>query len=70
MSSKKSTPHLKHGDEPTDLLLALVSSPLETLIERGDAAIFIANGSDGQPVVLAVFNRATWENGVLVTVEK
>ena len=66
MSSKKSTHTLKSGDEPTGLLLALVSSPLETLIERKAASVYLANGSDGQPVVLAIFDKATWQDGLLV----
>jgi len=66
MSSTKSTQPLKHGDEPTELLLALASSPIETLCQRKAAAIFTANGSDGQPVVLAVFNNALWKDGLLV----
>ena len=66
MNSKKSIPHLKHGEEPTALLLALASSPIETLCQRNEASILSANGLDGKPVVLAIFNNATWEDGLIV----
>lgn len=65
-SSEKSIPLLKHGEEPTGLLLALASSPIETLCQRNQASVFTANGSDGQPVVLVVFNNTLWRDGVLV----
>ena len=66
MSSKKSTPRMKHGEEPTELLLALVSSPLETLCQRNKVQIFSANTPEGQPVVLAVFVDALLDAGTIV----
>ena len=69
MSSTKSTPPLKHGEEPTELLLALASSPIDTLIERGAAIVYTANAPDGTPGVLVFFANALWNGGlVLATV--
>lgn len=36
---------MKSGEEPTELLLQLVWSPLETLAARGMAKIFVGKGS-------------------------
>ena len=36
---------MKRGEEPTELLLQLVWSPLETLAARGMAKIFVGKGS-------------------------
>lgn len=36
---------LKSGDEPTELLLQLAWSPLETLIRRGNAKLFSGDGA-------------------------
>lgn len=69
MSSKKSTPPLKHGDEPTELLLALASSPIDTLIRKQLAIVYTANAPDGTPGVLVFFANTRWEGGlVLATV--
>lgn len=69
MSSTKSTPPLKHGDEPTELLLSIASSPIDTLIKRGVAVVYTANSPDGTPGVLVFFANALWDSGlVLVSV--
>jgi len=39
------SPLLKNGDEPTELLLALAWSPIETLQARGMAKVFVGNGA-------------------------
>ena len=72
MSSKKSTQPLKHGDEPTELLIALVSSQIETLVDRGEAIIYTANAPDGTPGVLVFLANTSWtgETLVLATVGK
>lgn len=72
MSSKKSIQPLKHGDEPTELLIALASSPIETLIDRGQAVVYTANAPDGTPGVLVFLANAIWtgETLVLATVGK
>lgn len=58
-SSASTKPRMKHGEEPTEVLLALASSPLITLRERGLARIMVANSPDG-PVVVAIFGNAKW----------
>ena len=69
MNSTKSTPHLKHGEEPTELLVALASSPIETLVERGQAIVYTANTLDGTPGVLVFIANTRWVGGlVLATV--
>jgi hypothetical protein len=53
MSGKGTTPKnlkdisqlLQTGGEPKDLLLALLWSPLETLLARGDARLFVGQGT-------------------------
>lgn len=69
MSERETTPqnldyikeHLKHGSEPTGLLLALVSSPLMTLRDRGLAQVMTAKDESGRPVVLAIFAGVDWD---------
>lgn len=39
------SPLLKNGDEPTELLLALAWSPIETLQARGLVRVFVGNGA-------------------------
>lgn len=63
-NSRSTLPRMKDGEEPTEVLLSLVSSPLLTLKERGLARIMTAKGENGQPVVLAVFNAAEWSETV------
>lgn len=41
MATQKS---MKHGEEPTELLLAVAWSQIETLLERGQARLFVGNG--------------------------
>jgi hypothetical protein len=63
-SLKSTKPRMKDGEEPTEVLLALVSSPLLALKERGLAQILTAKGENGQPIVLAVFKTAAWDQSV------
>lgn len=42
---KDTSKSLKNGDEPTELLLQLVWSPTETLINRGIARVLVGNNS-------------------------
>jgi len=60
-SAGSKTP-MMDGAEPIEVLLALVSSPLLALQRQGLAEILTANGANGQPVVLAVLNNATWND--------
>lgn len=66
MSLTESTQRLKHGDEPTELLIALASSPIETLISRGQAVVYTANAPDGTPGVLVFLANASWNGENLV----
>ena len=47
------SPLLKTGEEPTELLLALAWSPIETLQARGLAKVFVGKGA-----VAVFFHRA------------
>lgn len=58
------TPPLKDGEEPTELLLSLVSSPLIDLIDRGVAQVFTAKDERGGPVVLAIFSGVNWDESI------
>lgn len=60
-SLKSTEPRMKDGEEPTEVLLALVSSPLLALKARGAAKVLTAKGSQGQSVVLAVFDSVEWD---------
>jgi hypothetical protein len=66
MNSEKSTPRLKHGEEPTGLLLSVMSAQLETLIDRGVVQVLTANTPDGAPCVVLVIANTQWTNKVLV----
>jgi len=69
-SSKSTEPRMKDGEEPTEVLLALVSSPLLALQKRGLVKVLTAKGSKGQTVVLAVFDAAEWNSTVGITLAK
>lgn len=64
---KSTAPRMKDGEEPIEVLLALVSSPLLALKERGLAKIMTAKGEQGQPVVLAIFDKTMWDQTVGIT---
>lgn len=63
-SLKSTAPRMKDGEEPTEVLLALVSSPLLALKNRGAAKIMTAKGQNGQSVVLAVLDGMEWDDSV------
>lgn len=71
LSSADMKKHLKDGEEPTELLLSLVSSPLIDLKGRELAKILIAE-ENGRKVVLAIIYDATWDDskGVVPSVGK
>lgn len=52
---------MKDGEEPTEVLFSLVSSPLITLKNREIAQVYTAKDDQGRPVVLAIFAGATWD---------
>ena len=58
------SPRMKDGEEPTEVLLGLVSAPLLTLKNREVVKILLAKGALGQPVVLAIFDAAVWDSSV------
>lgn len=66
-SSESTKPRMKDGEEPTEVLLGLVSSPLLTLKNRGVAKVLAATGEGGRPVVLAIFDAAVWDQSVGIT---
>ena len=67
---KSTAPRMKDGEEPTEVLLGLVSSPLLALQKRGVAKVLTAKGSNGQTVVLAVFDNVEWDQSVGITPAK
>lgn len=69
-NSVSTEPHMKDGEEPTEVLLALVSSPLLALKARGLARILTAKGENGQPVVLAIFDASEWDQTVGIAIAK
>lgn len=42
-SSDDTKKRMKHGEEPKEILLALVWSEIETLLARGEARVFVGN---------------------------
>lgn len=75
MSEKEANPKnsqgtktsMKHGEEPTELLLALVWSPVETLRERGLAEIFVG---DGRVAIIFANTSINPSVGLVPTLEK
>jgi hypothetical protein len=61
---KSTEPRMKDGEEPTEVLLSLVSSPLLTLKDRGLAKVLTAKGANGQSVVVVVFDNSAWDKTV------
>lgn len=67
-SSSNTQYRMKDGEEPTELLLALVSSPLMTLLARGAARVVLAtDNSTGQPVLAVIFANSSWDESVGIT---
>jgi hypothetical protein len=69
-SSSGSESRMMDGEEPTEVLLALVSSPLLALQKKGLAKVLTAKGANGQSVVLAVFNNSEWDANSGIVLEK
>jgi hypothetical protein len=71
LSSEDMKKHLKDGEEPIEILLSLVSSPLIDLKGRALARIMTAEDG-GRKIVLAIFYDATWddEQGIIPSVGK
>ena len=66
-NSKSTQTHMRDGDEPTEVLLALVSSPLLTLLARNVAQVATATDSHGQRVLAVVFANTSWSPTVGIT---
>lgn len=62
LSSQDIQKRLKDGEEPTIILLGLVSSPLIDLKLRELAKVYSAEDG-GRPVVLAIIYDAEWIDG-------
>lgn len=61
---------LKHGEESTGMLLALLNSPLETMIQSQQAKIMGTcitnhNGAKVPTTIIFVFDAVPTENGTL-----
>lgn len=67
-NSESTSPRMKDGEEPTEVLLGLVSSPLLALKTRGVAKVLTAKGANGQPIVLAIFEGTAWDQSVGIVV--
>jgi hypothetical protein len=63
-SSKPTQPRMKDGEEPTEVLLALVSSPLMSLIDRGMASLVTGRDAAGQEVLAVLFANSQWLDGI------
>lgn len=59
-SSRNTQPRMRDGEEPTELLLALVSSPLLALLARGIANIVTGKDEDGNDVLAVIFANSHW----------
>lgn len=50
MSSKPTLPHLKSGEEPSEVLKVLAFSYIQTLLERGEVEVREALDDQGKPL--------------------
>lgn len=66
-SSSPTIENMKSGEEPTELLLLLAWSPIETLWKRGNVRIFTANG---RVAVIFQDTDLSPEKGLIPTVGK
>jgi len=67
-SSGFTSPRMKDGEEPTEVLLGLVSSPLLALQTRGLAKIVTAKDQHGDPVIVAIISSAEWDSSVGIVI--
>ena len=71
----KSNESLKHGEESAGMLLALLNSPLETMIHSQQAKIagtcfYLRNGVKVPTTIIFVFDTLPTENGTLKHAER
>ena len=69
-AGEKSNGNMKHGEESTGILLALLNSPLETMIQSQQARIVgtcmtLHNGKKVPTTIIFVFDALPTENGTL-----
>lgn len=65
-SSPASSPSMKDGEEPIELLLELASYDLLTLYNRNVIKIMEAVDENGEPLLAVIFPKATWQNGIVL----
>ena len=70
-AGKVSLPTMKHGEESRAMLLALLNSPLESLLAMGDAVI-LGTGKAGGRVgtLLVIYDAVPTANNLLAESEK
>ena len=62
----KSSQAMKHGEEPRDMLLALLNSPLETMMKSQQAKVLgKAMTNHGMSTIIIFYNTQPTENGTL-----
>lgn len=64
MNTQSTSGLMKDGEEPTEVLLALVSSPLITLLKRGSARIMTGKDKEQKKVVMIILNDVDWDSTV------
>jgi len=66
LAGATSLPVMKHGEEPHDMLLALLNSPLETLIQCQQARVIgTAHTPKGQATIIIFYGTVPTANGTL-----
>ena len=70
-TGKQSSKNMKHGEESRAMLLALLNSPLESLLAMGDAVI-LGTGKAGGRVgtLLVIYDAVPTANNLLAESEK
>ena len=74
-AGEKSSENLKHGEESAGMLLALLNSPLETMIQSQQARIMgtcmtLHKGKKVPTTIIFVFDALPTENGTLKNAER
>jgi len=62
-SSQDTKKSMKHGEEPKEILLAIIWSAVETLLERGEARLFTGNGE----VAIVLARTSKTDDGLVPT---
>ena len=74
-AGEKSNGNMKHGEEGAGMLLALLNSPLETMIQSQQARIMgtcmtLHKGKKVPTTIIFVFDALPTENGTLKNAER